>query len=201
MVMKTDVRVPKQARSIEKKNKILEASYALFSEVGYFGTNTAEIAKRAGVSTGIVYGYFHDKRDILICILDDYINSVASPVFAVFENATELNYEVLVPAIVDTAIVAHKNNSKIHEVLHSLTATDDKVREAFIGQEDTITEKFAEKLQALGESKDGLNEKVHLSMNLIQSFCHEYVFDNHHYINYDYMKTLVCNLVISLFKN
>ena len=54
--MKNEVRQPRQERSIEKKNKIIEAGYQLFSEVGYYGTNTAEIAKRAGVSTGIVYG-------------------------------------------------------------------------------------------------------------------------------------------------
>ena len=68
--MKSTVRNPRQERAIEKKNKIIDASYELFSEVGYYGTNTAEIAKRAGVSTGIVYGYFQDKRDILISVLE-----------------------------------------------------------------------------------------------------------------------------------
>ena len=59
------IRKPVQKRSIETKKKIVDAAYALFSEVGYFNTNTAEIAKRAGVSTGIVYGYFKEKRDIM----------------------------------------------------------------------------------------------------------------------------------------
>ncbi len=198
--MENQVREPKQARSIETKQKIINASYQLFSEVGYFGTNTAEIAKRAGVSTGIVYGYFRDKRDILLCVLDNYINNVANPVFAVFDKITVLDYDVLVPEVVETAIIAHKDNSKIHEVLHSLTPVDEVVSSAFIGQEDLITKRFAEKLTLLGAKKEGLNEKVHLSMNLVQSFCHEYVFDKHQYIDYDYMKTLVCNLVVSLMK-
>lgn len=198
--MENQVREPKQARSIETKQKIINASYQLFSEVGYFGTNTAEIAKRAGVSTGIIYGYFHDKRDILLCVLDNYINNVANPVFAVFDKMTILDYDALVPEVIETAICAHKNNSKIHEVLHSLTPVDEVVSNAFIGQEDLITKRFAEKLALLGANKEGLNEKVHLSMNLIQSFCHEYVFDKHQYINYDYMKTLVCNLVVNLMK-
>ena len=68
--MKNIVREPRQERAIEKKNKIIKAGYELFSEVGYYGTNTAEIAKRAGVSTGIVYGYFQDKRDILLSVLE-----------------------------------------------------------------------------------------------------------------------------------
>ena len=45
--MANEVREPRQERSIEKKNKIITAGYELFSEVGYYGTNTAEIAKKA----------------------------------------------------------------------------------------------------------------------------------------------------------
>jgi phosphosulfolactate synthase (CoM biosynthesis protein A) len=47
--MKNNVRQPRQERSIEKKNKIIDAGYQLFSEVGYYGTNKAEIAKRAAM--------------------------------------------------------------------------------------------------------------------------------------------------------
>ena len=65
----SEVRTPRQERSIAKKKKIIEAGYELFSKVGYYATNTAEIAKHAGVSTGIVYGYFKDKRDILLDVL------------------------------------------------------------------------------------------------------------------------------------
>ena len=49
--MKNNVRQPKQERSIEKKNKIIQAGWQLFSEVGYHNTNTAEIAKRAKIQT------------------------------------------------------------------------------------------------------------------------------------------------------
>ena len=44
-----EVRIPKQKRSIEKKDAIIKASYTLFCEKGYYKTNTAEIAKMAGV--------------------------------------------------------------------------------------------------------------------------------------------------------
>ena len=54
--MAENIREPQQKRSIDKKNRIIEAGYKLFAEKGYFDTNTAEIAKEAGVSTGIIYG-------------------------------------------------------------------------------------------------------------------------------------------------
>ena len=81
MNMGKEIREPRQERSIEKKNRIIRAGYELFSEVGYYNTNTAEIAKRAGVSTGIVYGYFRDKKDILTAVLTLYMDKICEPIF------------------------------------------------------------------------------------------------------------------------
>ncbi len=198
--MKNEVRQPRQERSIEKKNRIIDAGYQLFSEVGYYGTNTAEIAKRAGVSTGIVYGYFQDKRDILICVLEIYINKVFDPFFKMFDKITlPVDFNSLITKIIDQAIKTHKNNRKIHEALHSLAGSDEAVNAQFIALEDQITLKIAEKFNSLGVNVENAMEKIHLSMDVIQSFAHEYVFDKHEYIDYLVMKEIVINLVKSLF--
>lgn len=198
--MKNAIREPRQKRSIEKKNKIIEASYKLFSEVGYYGTNTAEIAKLAGVSTGIVYGYFQDKRDILICVLDIYIKRVFDPLLKIMDNFTApLDFDRLVPQIVDSVINTHSNNAKIHEALHSLTHTDEAVKNEFISLEDRITLQIAEKLVKVGVVLDKPFEKIHFAMDIIQSFSHEYVFDKHEYIDYSVMRDMVCRTIINLF--
>jgi AcrR family transcriptional regulator len=198
--MKNEVRNPKQERSIEKKNKIIEAGYELFSEVGYYGTNTVEIAKKAGVSTGIVYGYFQDKRDILICVLEIYINNVFAPLLKVFDKlVAPVDYNELIPKVIDLTIKTRKKHAKMHETLHSLAGSDEAVNAQFIALEDDITIKIANKLTALGESTDNLNEKIHLSMDIIQSFSHEYVFDKHEYIDYLIMKDMVVKTIVNLF--
>ena len=84
--MGKEIRQPKQERAIEKKNRIIQAGFDLFSEVGYYNTNTAQIAKRAGVSTGIVYGYFKDKRDILLDVLSVYVERVFAPLLHTIDN-------------------------------------------------------------------------------------------------------------------
>ena len=71
-----EIREPIQKRSIEKKEKIIESGFELICEKGYYNTNTAEIAKNAGVSTGIVYQYFKDKHDILIDALKKYADNI-----------------------------------------------------------------------------------------------------------------------------
>lgn len=198
--MKNDVRQPQQERSIEKKNRIIEAGYQLFSEVGYYGTNTAEIAKRAGVSTGIVYGYFQDKRDILICVLEVYINKVFDPILKFFDKLkAPVNYSTIVAEIIESAIKIHKTNAKMHEALHALATTDEVVNSEFIALEDAITVKIAEKLDLLSEKIENPMEKIHFAMDIIQSFSHEYVFDKHEYIDYFVMREMVTKIVINLF--
>ena len=200
--MKNVVREPRQERSIEKKNRIIEAGYALFSEVGYYGTNTAEIAKRAGVSTGIVYGYFQDKRDILICVLDVYINKVVDPLFKLFDKLkAPIDYNNLISDVIDIIIKTHKKHAKMHEALHSLANTDEAVNSEFIALEDSITVKIADKLSLLGQKIDNPMEKIHFAMDIIQSFSHEYVFDKHDYIDYFVMREMVVNTVIKLFQD
>ena len=198
--MKTAVREPQQERSIEKKNRIIEAGYKLFSEEGYYGTNTAQIAKCAGVSTGIVYGYFADKRDILVCVLEIYINKVCEPLFNMIDNLkAPVNFDDVMPSILDLIIKTHKSNTKIHEALHALSGTDKAVGDKFLALEDEITHKIAERLEHLGVNVSHPLEKVHFAMDIVQSFCHEYIFDKHEYINYDILREMVTKSLISLF--
>lgn len=198
--MKNTVRQPQQERSIEKKNKIIQAGYELFSEVGFHDTNTVEIAKRAGVSTGIVYGYFQDKRDIMICVLHIYIEKVYQPIVEILKKVkAPLKLNEIVPDILDAAIEMHEQNAKLHNTLHSLATTDETVNATFISLEDRITEDISKQLAENGIETDHLKEKVHLAMNVVQSFSHEYIFDKHPYIDYEAMRKTVCKAIISLF--
>lgn len=194
------IRQPQQERSIEKKNKIIEAAYEIFSEVGYYAANTPEIAKKAGVSTGIIYGYFKNKRDILSYVLKIYINKVALPVMDYFETLnSDSDIKKAVSDVVDMTIDIHSSNANLHNILHSLAVTEKDINEDFINLEDNITSKASEKLSELGVKTDNIKEKVHISMNLIQSFAHENTYDKHKYLNYNAMKNEVENIIISLF--
>ena len=196
----SEVRTPQQERSIAKKKKIIEAGYELFSRVGYYATNTAEIAKYAGVSTGIVYGYFKDKRDILSDVIELYLDGVYRKIFKVFEGITEpIDYDTLIRNIIDTVIKVHKTNSKLHEALHSMTHTDEVISERFTALEDDITVKLGVAFGQMGMVIEGVNEKIHLAMNLVQDFSHEYVYDKHDYIDYDVLYGIVLDTIKGLF--
>ena len=60
----------------ERRGQIVRAAIKLFSEDGYYTTTIQQIAKQAGISTGLIYQYFRDKDDILFLslkmVLDTY---------------------------------------------------------------------------------------------------------------------------------
>lgn len=198
--MAEQVRTPKQQRSIDKKNRIIESGYKLFAEKGYYSTNTAEIAKEAGVSTGIVYGYFRDKRDILVEVLNIYVEQVFRPILEMFDTITPpLDFDYLISHALDGVVSTHKSNAAIHEALHSLSHTDDEVRERFTMLEDEMTRRISEKLISCGVSADGINEKVHLAIQTVQTYAHECVYDKHNYLSYQKMRVIAIDMLKYLF--
>jgi AcrR family transcriptional regulator len=64
----------------EKEQKILEAAIDVFSQRGFSGATTNEIAKKAGVAEGTIFRYFKTKKDILRGILIQMLNMASEPI-------------------------------------------------------------------------------------------------------------------------
>jgi TetR/AcrR family fatty acid metabolism transcriptional regulator len=56
-------------RMQDRRDSILDAARDAFARAGFEGTSIADIARRAGVSDGLVYRYFTSKRDLLNAVL------------------------------------------------------------------------------------------------------------------------------------
>lgn len=62
--MANQTKIPTQVRAINTKKLIIETAFKSFQKYGYKKTTTPKIAKTAKVSTGIVYTYFKDKKEL-----------------------------------------------------------------------------------------------------------------------------------------
>ena len=182
-----DVIEPIKQTSIEKKNKIIEAGLKLFSEKGYFSTNTAEIAKVAGVSTGIVYQYFRDKKDILIYAVKIYFDKIFEPIESKLKTITHISdLDQTLKQLITTAIEAHKKYSIAHEEMIAMSHLDEDVHNLFIESEHKIIDRILIFFESIGINVPHMHDKVHIAYNLIESLCHEYVYHKHDFIDYDY---------------
>jgi len=66
-------RRPEQFEELRERSreKILSAALELFANKGYDATSIDSIAKKAGISKGLIYNYFESKKSILLAIFSD----------------------------------------------------------------------------------------------------------------------------------
>ena len=194
-----EIRTPIQKRAIEKKEKIVKAGFDLICEKGYYNINTAEIAKSAGVSTGIVYQYFKDKHDILIEGISLYSNSIFYPMLSIVNaqtnNITKDNFPELLRKMIDKFINNHKISQIAHEEIITMTHSDKEVAEIFHKSEMEMTNKIAQILIDTGLDSENLKEKVHISIGMIDNLCHEIVYHKHKELNYEKMIDIVVSTI------
>lgn len=194
-----EIREPIQKRSIEKKEKIIKAGFELICEKGYYNTNTAEIAKAAGVSTGIVYNYFKDKHDILIEGIKIYADDIFYPMLNIAETQiNKNNIENVLREMINKFIENHKLSQQAHEEITAMTHSDKEIAGFFHKHEIKMTENITNLLIQNGFNSENLSEKVHIIIGLIDNLCHEIVYHKHLNMNYDIMTNLVLQTIVKL---
>ena len=129
--MPKQIRKPVQARSINKKETILDSALELFCEKGYYKTTTNEIARRAHVSIGSLYSYFKDKDTIFFEILEKYYEKF------VMANGHSLNDPELLRtnprawlrSLIENLIRIHEETRELNRELKVLAYYNPKVAE------------------------------------------------------------------------
>lgn len=199
----SEIREPIQKRSIEKKEKIIQAGFELICEKGYYNTNTAEIAKVAGVSTGIVYQYFKDKHDILIEGIKLYSNSIFYPMLSIADKNLEVsvnkaNFPSILREMINKFISNHKLSKTAHEEITAMTHSDIEVAEIFHKSEMEMTSKLTNLLVKNGFKVENLSERVHVVIGMIDNLCHEIVYHKHSQLDYDKMIEIVISAICDI---
>ncbi|MCX6008309.1 MAG: TetR/AcrR family transcriptional regulator [Chloroflexi bacterium] len=59
-----------------RKKQITGAAYEIIAEKGYYNFTMMDIAKRAGVSSGLIHHYFKDKENMLVTLLREMQQTV-----------------------------------------------------------------------------------------------------------------------------
>ena len=147
------VRVPQQARSIEKRTRLIEAAMALFGEKGFQGTNAKEIARAAGVSVGTFYAYFTDKKALMLEILSQHMAEVDTSVFTELQAMVQAGAtgREIMRRCVRLGHESHHHSPALLRIMLAMRYTDeDFTRLAAAESKDMIT-KLVGLLAAMGD--------------------------------------------------
>ncbi len=153
-VSKNKARIPVQKRSIETREKILNAAWELFAEKGYFKTSTHDLAERASVATGSFYGYFNNKKEVAIELIKRFYKEASEKVLHniqmdVGDNVSESldNGKKLVRSLIRSSKESHEINPMIHQDAQALILLDEEVEKLNREEEQKIIEFLIHLLQ------------------------------------------------------
>jgi AcrR family transcriptional regulator len=60
-------------RRAQTRGRLLEAAAIVFAEAGYAAAAVDEIARRAGVTIGALYGHFASKEELFLSVLEEHL--------------------------------------------------------------------------------------------------------------------------------
>lgn len=123
---KNTIRIPKQERSRETKLSIINAGLKLFSEKGFYKTNSKEIAREAGVSIGSFYIYFSDKKALFREVLVEYHRKTKNVVetIEIQEFAQTGNAQAFLKYLINKLIEAHNIYPQFHQEVQVMAQSD-----------------------------------------------------------------------------
>ena len=188
----TKTRVPTQKRPIEKRQKIVKAGFDLFCEKGYYKTNTAEIAKYAGVSTGALYSYFEDKRQIFIEAFQQHLDAISSELLQQLISLPEvLELSTFIEKWIEGYINLYAKSNHALVQLRLVIVDDKEINHHFSALENTYFSNIADILKTRGIICADLFEKVYISCILIDSLRQEKTSFSHNGLDFEIIKKQV----------
>jgi AcrR family transcriptional regulator len=118
----------------ERRGQILRAAVKLFSDRGYYTTTISQIAREAGVSTGLIYQYFGDKDDILFLslklVLETYEKEIPPRLEGVKHPVERLcmalwAYCTIVDRLRESTVLAYRSTKSLRADRRALVKADE----------------------------------------------------------------------------
>lgn len=108
---------PKQVRSRETYNAILEATIRVLDQEGSDAATTTRIAEVAGVSVGTLYQYFENRAAILDALQEQEFERATDFMQRVLEGSDRFDERALARAVIRGLLDLYARSPALHRVL------------------------------------------------------------------------------------
>ena len=160
-----------QSRAVETREKLLQTALELYTVKGYHSTTVDEIAKNAGLSTGIAYRYFKNKKDLLLAAIS-YGFTKIKELAGVQETdlfGTDLEHTLTAFEKIHTEYFA------FHEELEGLRHSDSDVGKLYDEFTKTAIQNVYENLPEDIRKKPDSLEKLYIAIGIMENYCHTFM--------------------------
>lgn len=177
-----------QKRAVETREKLLKSALELYTERGYHSTTVDEIAKNAGLSTGVAYRYFKNKKELLLAAIT-YGFSMIKDLAGVQE--TDLFGDDLEHTLSAFERI-HTEYFAFHEELEGLRHSDSDVGRLYDEFTRSAIQNVYDNLpEDIKKKKDSL-ENLYIAIGIMENYCHTFM---HKRLNDTQLKVMRKNVI------
>ena len=160
-----------QPRAMETREKLLKSALELYTEKGYHTTTVDEIAKNAGLSTGVAYRYFKNKKDLLLAAI--------TYGFSEIKNLAEVEENDLFGKDLEHTLSAferiHTEYFAFHEELEGLRHSDSDVGRLYDEFTKSAIQNVYDNLpEDIKKKKDSM-ENLYIAIGIMENYCHTFM--------------------------
>lgn len=195
-----ETKKPMQKRSLETRQKLIESGFHIIAKNGFHSTTMDEIAGEAGLSTGIAYRYFKNKKDLMLEIIEHYFSNIQ-----VFSNTNHnklsgyKSVEDAISYVLDQFYKIHETYYGIHEELEGMRHTDQDIKNAYDAILKQAVDEIVESFLTEIKGEDHLKEKVYYGLSVLEMYSHMAMDDFYKDLDMECIKNLaikdVCRLL------
>ena len=140
---------PLQVRSRESADRIRRSAIEVITDLGIREFTMAEVAGRAGVSVGGLYGRFPDKEALLYVVKDQALTDLATDIEQAL-NEADCRVESVIAAFVDTLTRVLFSAERLYAFIFVHSAEDERLRDRGFAFHEQLRRVFLEKMTACG---------------------------------------------------
>jgi AcrR family transcriptional regulator len=147
---------PRQQRSRETYERVLDVAAKTFEELGYAGTTTNKVAEAAGISIGTLYHYFPDKDALLYSLADRHLAWASESMMAAFDRLRddEPGLEESLRAGIEVNVRLHVEAPQLHRLLYDSAPRSDSLLKRLRAVDVAIASEVAVHFERLGVAGD-----------------------------------------------
>lgn len=135
---------------MKTRDKIIQASIALFNEQGERNVTTNHIAAHLGISPGNLYYHFRNKEDIILSIYDEYARNLLLDTFPqVSEDTKPLDAIIL---YMDAVFQAMMKFRFFYSNLPVLLSKNPLLREKYVEVQQSIADRVSNMMLSLRDA-------------------------------------------------
>jgi len=164
---------PRQQRSQDTVECILDATARVLCSTGYDRASTNRVALAAGVSVGSLYQYFPSKEALVAALVERHVEQMTSLVKGKLAEVSAAPLDVAVRTMIESMFDAHAVDPRLHKVLIEQVPRIGKL-ERVVGVEREVEELVAVFLAARkGEiRRSRLEAAAFVVCNVVEAVTH-----------------------------